>query len=469
MKSLFIGSALTALALTVLPATASAQMAMDKSRGVVTLAPTVEKTVPAVVSIRVTSRKTGYQTPLMNNPFFRDMFPDGAPSQPRSREAVSAGSGVIIDARQGHILTNHHVIEDADEVVITLDDGRKFDAEVVGSDEKTDIALLKIDAPRLTELKFADSEDVKVGDYVIAIGNPFGVGLTVTTGIVSALDRFGLSADKYENFIQTDASINPGNSGGALVNSKGELIGINTAIISRSGTSAGVGFAVPVDMAEKVMNQLLEYGEVRRGRIGVSIQNVTPELAEALDLNVTKGALIGAVTDGSPADLAGLEIGDVVTAFNREPVESSRDLRNAVGFVPLGKTSKITFERDGRQKTVNIDIEALPKSGNTSRSRSDDDDDADMVSDSFRGATLVDIPDTLNPSGGDEGVLVSGVERGSAAAEAGLRRGDIIRGVKRKAVANVDKFLDMTQDETGVVALTVQRGRQQIFVAIEGE
>lgn len=467
MKSILLGSALSALALAVIPA-ASAQVTMDKSRGVVTIAPTVEKTVPAVVSIRVTSRKSGYQTPLSNNPFFRDMFPEGAPSQPRSREAVSAGSGVIIDARKGHILTNHHVIADADEVVITLDDGRKFDAELVGSDEKTDIALLKIDAVRLTELKFADSEDVKVGDYVIAIGNPFGVGLTVTTGIVSALDRFGLSADKYENFIQTDASINPGNSGGALVNSKGELIGINTAIISRSGTSAGVGFAVPVDMAEKVMEQLLEHGEVRRGRIGVSIQNVTPELAEALDLDVTKGALISEVTEGSPADLAGLQSGDVVTAFNRDPVESSRDLRNAVGFVPLGETSKITFERDGRSKTVSIDIEAIPKSSSTSSSRNKDDGEEDMSSDAFRGAVLMDIPDRLNPSGGNEGVLVQRVEPGSAAAEAGLRRGDIIRGVKRKAISNLDDFTDMTQFDDDVIALTVQRGRQQIFVAVDG-
>ena len=451
MKSILLGSALSALALTMVPATASAQMGMDKTRGVVTLAPTVEKTVPAVVSIRVTTRNTRPQSRF----------------QPRSREGGSAGSGVIIDAREGHILTNHHVIENADEVVITLDDGRKFDAQIVGSDEKTDIALLKIDATRLTELKFADSDDVKVGDYVIAIGNPFGVGLTVTTGIVSALDRFGLSAENYENFIQTDASINPGNSGGALVNSKGELIGINTAIISRSGTSAGVGFAVPVDMAQKVMEQLLEYGEVRRGRIGVSIQNVTPELAEALDLNVTKGALISEVSDGSPADLAGLESGDVVTAFNREPIESSRDLRNAVGFVPLGKTSKITFERDGRKKTVNIDIEALPKSERASTSRGADNDDDASSSDAFRGATLMDIPDGLNPAGGDDGVVVSRVEPGSAAAEAGLRRGDIIRGVSRKEISDLDDFTAMTEDEDDVIAMTVQRGRQQIFVAVE--
>ncbi|WP_017930181.1 Do family serine endopeptidase [Robiginitomaculum antarcticum] len=467
MKTYLVSAAFTALSLSLVPQIAHAQMAMDAKRGVVTMAPTVERTVPAVVSIRVTSRKSSGTTAMMLPPQLRDMLPEGLlEQQPRQRDAVSAGSGVIVDARKGHILTNHHVIDGAKDIAITLHDGRQFDAEIIGSDDKTDLALIKIDAKDLKAITFADAKNVKVGDYAIAIGNPFGVGLTVTTGIVSGMERYSGSRDKYENFIQTDASINPGNSGGALVNSKGELIGINSSIISRSGTSSGVGFAVPVDMAQNVMAQLLEYGEVRRGRIGVVIQDVTPGLAKALDLKVKKGALIAEVAEGSPADLAGLKAGDVVTTFDGEAIESSRDLRNAVGFVPLGKTSKLSYNRDGKTRKTSIGVEAI-----TEDDLPVDNDAMEDIPEpgtaKFRGATVMNIPGEISPSGGNDGVVISNVERTSAADEAGLRRGDIVREINRREITDVDDFSTLIDGKSGVVALTVQRGRSQIFVAIE--
>ena len=257
-------------------------LSVDPKRGVLTLAPLLERTTPAVVNISVRTTVKSQSNPLMSDEFFRRFFEqdpsgDRAP-QPQERQASSAGSGVIIDAGKGYVLTNHHVIDEADEVKVTLKDTRVITAKVLGSDPKTDIALLQIDASGLTALRLANSDDSKVGDYVMAIGNPFGLGQTVTSGIVSALGRGGISRDGYEDFIQTDASINPGNSGGALINSKGELIGINTAIISRSGNSAGIGFAVPTNMAAKVVDQLSRYGEVRRGRIGVGIQDLTTKI-----------------------------------------------------------------------------------------------------------------------------------------------------------------------------------------------
>ncbi|MDX1402255.1 MAG: trypsin-like peptidase domain-containing protein, partial [Kiloniellales bacterium] len=272
--------------------------ALDPERGVMTMAPLLEMTTPAVVNISVRSQVQGQENPLFRDPFFRRFF--NLPDQQPRREAVSAGSGVIVDAAKGHVLTNHHVIDNADEITVTLKDRRSFKAELVGSDPDTDIALLKIDTGDLSELPLGDSEDLMVGDIVFAIGNPFGLGQTVTTGIVSALGR-GIGMQGYEDFIQTDAPINPGNSGGALVNSKGELVGINTAIIAPGGGNVGIGFAVPTNMARAVMQQLLDHGEVRRGRIGVHIQDVTPDLAEALGLPGPHGAVVTQVEHASPA------------------------------------------------------------------------------------------------------------------------------------------------------------------------
>lgn len=447
---------------------------MIDERGVLTMAPLLERTTPAVVNIAVTTtvRSQAQSNPLLNDPFFRRFFdPDGdggtSPS-PRERQATSAGSGVIIDAAKGYVLSNHHVIDNADEVNITLKDGRIITAEVLGSDSKTDIALLQIDANNLTELSLANSDDTKVGDYVIAIGNPFGLGQTVTSGIVSALGRAGISRDGYEDFIQTDASINPGNSGGALINTKGELIGINTAIISRSGSSAGVGFAVPANMANKVVGQLSKYGEVRRGRIGVVIQDVTTDLADALDLTVSKGALVSQVQEDSPAEKAGIESGDIIIAFNGERIEGSRDIRNAVGFVERGTRNDITYIRDGRRNTVKINVEEAPvDEEETDTSSSAANDNFTSSREGFNGASLSDIPDDIELNGGNEGVYIQSVERGSKAYNVGLREGDVIRAVNRKKVADLKAFQRIFDDNDGVLALTVQRGRSQVFVAIK--
>ena len=444
-------------------------LTVDPQRGVLTLAPLLERTTPAVVNIGVTTTVKTKSNPLMNDEFFKRFF-DNAPggdSKPQERQASSAGSGVIIDAGKGWVLTNAHVIKDADEVKVTLKDRRSVVATVMGSDPKTDIALLKIDAKNLTALRLADSDDSKVGDYVLAIGNPFGLGQTVTSGIVSALGRGGISRDGYEDFIQTDASINPGNSGGALINSKGELIGINTAIISRSGSSAGIGFAVPANMASKVVDQLSRYGEVRRGRIGVGIQDLTADLRSALDIDAPSGALVRQVEEDSPADRAGIEVGDVIIAFNNEPITDSRDIRNAVGFVERGTRQEITYLRDGRRIKTKIDVEEAPISEEDPDIDSADNDNSLDDREGFNGASISAIPDDLDPSGGDDGVYVASVRIGSKAARSGLQKGDIIRRVNRDAVKNMSDFKRLIDDNDGVIALTVQRGRNKIFVAIK--
>ncbi|KAB2864648.1 MAG: trypsin-like serine protease, partial [Bauldia sp.] len=274
------------------------------------LADVLEEITPAVVNIAVTSRAPAETNPLFNDPYFRRFF--DLPQMPQQRPRMSAGSGVIVDAQKGYILTNHHVIEGASEIAVTLKDRRRFTAELVGSDKATDIALVRIDASNLTALRLGDSGSLRVGDSVVAIGNPFGLGQTVTSGIVSALGRSGLNVEGYEDFIQTDASINPGNSGGALVTADGRLVGINTAIIAPAGGNVGIGFAVPIDMASAVMKQLIEHGEVRRGRIGVAIQDLTPDLAEALGIRETHGAVVASVESGSPAAEAGIQAGDII-------------------------------------------------------------------------------------------------------------------------------------------------------------
>jgi len=445
-------------------------LTVDPQRGVLTLAPLLERATPAVVNIAVTSTVESRSNPLMSDEFFRRFFeqdPRGQRRQPQERQSSSAGSGVIIDAKKGYILTNAHVVKDADEVKVTLKDSRVITAEVMGSDPKTDIALLKIEASGLTALTLADSDDSKVGDYVMAIGNPFGLGQTVTSGIVSALGRGGISRDGYEDFIQTDASINPGNSGGALINSKGELIGINTAIISRSGSSAGIGFAVPANMAEKVVDQLSRYGEVRRGRIGVGIQDLTADLREALDIDVESGALVRQVEDDSPASKAGLKTGDVITAFDGEPITDSRDIRNAVGFVERGTRHNITYIRDGKTFTTKINVEQAPEEESALADNDPVNDNSSPASNSFHGASVTSIPEDMELSGGDKGVYIASVKPGSKAARAGLQKGDIIREVGRKPVGALAEFKRLTKDKKGVQALTVERGRTQIFVAIK--
>ena len=317
-------------------------------RPIMSLAPLVETASPAVVNIRVS------QTITTRSPYgdeaFRRFF--GIPDMPGggSREIASAGSGVIVDAKRGYILTNHHVVESADEIQISLISGELLDAEIVGSDAATDIAVLKVEADHLTDMPIGDSNAVRVGDFVLAIGNPFGLGHTVTSGIISALGRTGISRDGYEDFIQTDASINPGNSGGALVNMSGELVGINSAIISRSGGNVGIGFAVPAEIAKSIMRQILDFGEVRRGLLGVSIQTIDAEAAKALDAGVDSGALVSLIEAGSAAEQAGLKVDDIIVEVNERKISGASELRNTIGLMGSGEEVSIKYVRDARRE-----------------------------------------------------------------------------------------------------------------------
>ncbi|PHR92625.1 MAG: serine endoprotease DegQ [Robiginitomaculum sp.] len=454
--------------------TAQAQMKIDPARGVLTMAPLLEKTTPAVVNISVSSTVKAPENRFRNDEFFERFFGDRGRSpnrksedEPEERTRRSVGSGVIINAGKGYILTNHHVIDNADKITITLKDGRTAEAELVGSDPGTDVALLKIDLPNLTDVKMMDSDTVKVGDYVIAIGNSFGIGQSVTSGIVSALGRSTFSRDKYQDYIQTDAAINQGNSGGALLNSKGELVGMNTAILSRSGGSNGIGFAVPTNMITNVMDQLIAYGEVRRGRIGVSIQNITPELMAAMNLKSRDGALVGQVTEDSPAEKAGLKAGDVIVKFNGKSILDSDDIRNAVGFVERGQRASITYLRNGKRHTTKINVEKAPDE-ETDATNNDEDDTFNPASfDAFDGASFGNIPEDIEPRGGDAGVLITKVKRGSEAWDAGLRKDDIVRAINNKDVEDLDAFKDSVSKKKGPLFLTVQRGRAQVFIAVK--
>jgi Do/DeqQ family serine protease len=387
---------------------------------------------------------------------------------PQSRgPRAGAGSGVIFDARAGLIITNNHVIEDADEITVTLNDRREYEAELVGTDPDTDIALLKIDSRDLTELRLAKAGDARVGDYVIAVGNPFGLTSTVTSGIVSAIGRETASGrNRYENYIQTDASINPGNSGGALVNSKGELIGINTAIVSRSGGNNGIGFAVPVRTVKNVITQLRENGEVRRGRIGVGIQNVTPALRDGLGLKSLNGALISNVDEDTPAEKAGLKEGDIVIEFNGEEVLDSNDLRNLVGLLQPGTRVGVTYLRDGSRRTTRIGI-AEADDVEPETIDANDEDATPAMMEAFDGAEVTDIPEDLELRGGQDGVYISSVERGSKAARAGLQRGDIIRRVGRTNIENLDDFEEAIENGKGPYVLRVERNGQTSFLAVK--
>jgi Do/DeqQ family serine protease len=324
------------------------------------LAPMIRKASPAVVNIatRGTIRERGSQNPLLDDPFFRRFFT--VPPGGRERSFQSAGSGVIFDARKGYIVTNAHLVENASEITVTLQDGRDLKAEIVGSDAPSDVAVLKVTADGLAQIALGDSAKSEVGDFVVAIGNPFGLQHTVTSGIISGLSRSGISPDGYEDFIQTDASINPGNSGGALVNLRGELIGINTAILSRSGGNIGIGFAIPVNMAHSVMDQLIRYGAVKRGELGVSMYTVTPGIAHSLGLNTVNGALVSQVIEGSAAEAAGIRTGDVITTVNGQAVKSNSELRNAIGLLRLGDKVDVGLVRDGKPLHVPAVIASAP-------------------------------------------------------------------------------------------------------------
>ncbi len=328
--------------------------------GVLTLAPMLDRVTPAVVNIAVRQHVAVRTNPLLNDPFFRQFFGLQPGMQPRQRTVMSAGSGVIVDADQGIVLTNNHVVANADQITITTKDGRALQAELVGTDPQTDIAVLKVEADNLTALHLADSDTVQVGDVTIAIGNPFGLGQTVTTGVVSAKGRGGIIPDGYEDFIQTDASINPGNSGGALVNSRGDLIGINTAILSgnRGGGNVGIGFAVPSNIARTVMDQLLDNGSVQRGRLGVAIQSITPAIADSLGMDRVSGVLVARVDPNSSAASAGLQEGDVIMAVDGEASTTADVLRRQIALSRVGSTVRLTVLREGRVVELQARISA---------------------------------------------------------------------------------------------------------------
>jgi len=473
-KSFILGSVAIALALAPLAISQtsftrasavgeSSVMTMDSRRGVLTMAPLLERVTPAVVSINIVG-KSKVPEGLKGNEELLERFFGGRIPQQQDREKRGLGSGVIVDASKGYIVTNHHVIDGADEITVTLEDKRQVTADVVGSDEKTDIAIIKISERGLTDLKFARSSNVKVGDYAVAVGNPFGLSHSVTSGIVSALGRDRGAGNSYQDFIQTDASINPGNSGGALVNSKGELIGINAAIVSRSGGNQGIGFAIPTNIVQGVMRQLISYGEVRRGRIGVSIRDISPDLKDALKLSTLDGALVNDVTEDSPADKAGLKEGDIIIGFNGDDIRDASDIRNSVGLVEPGERADITYLREGKRRTTRISVAEFDQE----REVLDDKAAQDLPAlESFSGASITDIPDDLELRGGDDGVYVSTVERNSKAARAGLREGDIIRAVNRKNVTSLDNFEDAIEGKSGPFALSVERDGSNIFIAVK--
>ena len=423
--------------------------------GVPTLAPLLRDVTPAVVNISVATMVHQRHNPLFRDPFFRRFFdlPDNAP--PRRRQ--SAGSGVIVDAERGYVLSNHHVVAGAESVTVTLKDNRRIEAEVLGSDPGTDIALLRIEAGELAALPIGDSDGLEVGDFVIAIGNPFGLGQTVTSGIVSALGRAGINVEGYEDFIQTDASINPGNSGGALVNLHGELVGINTAIIGPSGGNVGIGFAVPVNIATAVMDQLAAHGEMQRGRIGVRIQDLTPDLVEALGLDVEYGALVSRVESGSPAAAAGLQAGDVIVAVGGSKVESSRDLRNAVGLVRVGETIEIDVRRERRDFRFAVQVGGPPTGEHSG---------AMEAPPALQGATLRDLEQGDSAYGRVQGVVAAGVEPGSRAARNGIRPGDVIVAVNRRRVRDTAELARAFEQAGSVLALNIVRGNRRLFIVV---
>lgn len=336
------------------PALAGAPIPEAGGAAVTSVAGVVSRITPGVVGIAVRGQ-VREDNPLLQDPLFRRFF--NLQQQPVERETQAAGSGVIVDAGQGYVLTNSHVVENATSIEVTTKDNRRFKARLIGRDPETDIAVLKIAGGNLTAVPLGDSDRLQVGDFVLAIGNPFGLGQTVTSGIVSALGRSGLGIEGYEDFIQTDASINPGNSGGALVDLHGRLVGINTAILAPGGGNIGIGFAVPINMAREVMDQLIHYGEVKRGRIGVAIQDLTPDLAQALGTTRTQGAVIARVEPGSPAQRAGLRPSDLVVAVNGAPIRSGTELRNRVGLAPIGDQIELTVDHAGAERMVTVRIE----------------------------------------------------------------------------------------------------------------
>jgi Do/DeqQ family serine protease len=427
----------------------------NPARELPTLAPLIETISPAVVNIAVKTSVSGGPRAQQDELLRRFFDFEGPPG--RQREIEGAGSGVIVDAEKGYILTNHHVIASADKITVTLLENRSLTARVVGSDEGSDLAVLQVDSANLKSIPFGDSATLRVGDYVVAIGNPFGFSNSVTSGIVSALGRSGLNTDSFEDFIQTDASINPGNSGGALVNLNGELVGINSAIISRTGGNVGIGFAIPVNMVRAVMEQLIATGTVHRGLLGVNINDVTPEVAATYGLAGNSGALVTRVIENSAAERAGIQINDVIVSINGKPLRDSGSLRNFIGLLQPGENVAVGLIRDGRAQTVTAVLaEIAPPATITAVPEEEDKRELDTV---FEGAELVD---NTSPNG-VPGLLVARVDPSSPASDSGLRVGDVITKVNRVRVRTLDEAVPLMEDARAII-LEVQRGNRSQLI-----
>ncbi len=415
------------------------------------LAELVDSTSPSVVTIAIKGTRKVQQNPFFDDPFFERFF--GQPQPPREREFGGGGSGVIVDGIQGYIITNHHVIEKAKEIKVFLKDGGEYLAELIGSDPGTDIAVLKINLSRtISQMPLGDSSLLRVGDFALAIGAPFGLSQTVTSGIISALGRPQMSSDGYGDFIQTDAAINPGNSGGALVDLRGQLIGINSAIYTRSGGNIGIGFAIPVNTVKNIMHQIIEFGSVKRGLLGVIISSINKDIAQQLGLEVEKGALIQEVSPNSAAEEAGLLVGDVITKINGEKTETSNDLRNAIGLKRSGESVELIILRDNKEMTVSATLGELVAQEPVK---------ADELNSLLAGAELADfIPEGKTKP---QGVVILSVQPNSNAANARLKKGDIIWADGKNSIANLDDFAASIKDKNILVLRVNRNGRQLII------
>lgn len=417
------------------------------------LAPILDKVTPAVVNIATKNFVQQRENPLLQDPFFRRFFQ--IPNTPTKRSSQSLGSGVIVDAQKGLIITNHHVIGKADEITVTLRDGRSFNATVVGSDPESDVAVIKIKAEGLTKLKIADSDNLRVGDFVVAIGNPFGLGQTVTSGIVSALGRSGLGIEGYEDFIQTDASINPGNSGGALINLRGELIGINTAIIAPNGGNVGIGFAIPSNMAISLKDQLVKFGKTNRGQLGISVQDLTPDLAQAFNLSIRRGVIISQIENGSPAEKSGLHTGDIILSVNGKKTKNSSSLKNSLGLLSVGDQATLQILRNKKQQRVTIKI-GKKKTVKV---------DGQRLHSQLEGATLSNLNNEDKQHNVKEGVKLVEVTPYSKAWNNGLRKNDIITQANRVPVRDIIALIKASKGHQSLL-LNVQRGNSAFFLII---
>ncbi|MEB6380707.1 serine endoprotease DegQ [Leclercia adecarboxylata] len=430
------------------PAAAAIPSQVPGQAALPSLAPMLEKVLPAVVSVQVEG--TAVQSQRIPEEL-KKYFGDEAPDQAQPFEGL--GSGVVIDAAKGYVLTNNHVISHADKISVQMNDGREFDAKLIGGDDQSDIALLQLQNPTgLTQIAIADSDKLRVGDFAVAVGNPFGLGQTATSGIVSALGRSGLNLEGLENFIQTDASINRGNSGGALLNLNGELIGINTAILAPGGGSVGIGFAIPSNMARTLAQQLIDFGEVKRGLLGIKGTEMSADIAKAFNLNVQRGAFVSEVLPNSGSAKAGVKSGDVIVSLNDKPLSSFAELRSRIATTEPGATVKLGILRDGKPLDLQV---TLDKSTSSSAS-------AEMIAPALQGATLSDgqLKD------GTKGITLDSVEKSSPAAQAGLHQDDVIIGVNRVRVQSIAEMRKVLEKKPTVIALQIVRGNDTLYILL---